>query len=263
MHGRDLTKNQIRSERELGLRYLLVQMAGPDNTAVRLGRDKLQSTIRLVTPVAVLDVIRQVGPEFERSTGHQLDLSIMLNPEVPTYIKDGAIWSAAASNPWHLEEIDPGQRGPVRSLGRSPLAFAALGEDGVTATDKSGIAAALRGAKRIGMTGAGTSGGTFARLLDHLDLTDALRDSVKPLKGGEPMRQLLEGQVNLAVLPLTNIAPIPGVYPVAICPWEMEVHIDLAICLHIGANAAAQEFVDWITSPDHDEILAPLGLARD
>ena len=186
----------------------------------------------------------------------------MLNPEVPAFIDSGARWSLAASNPWHLEEIASGTRGPVRSLGRSPLAFAVRGEEGAIVTNEAEIGDVLGRAQRIGVTGAGTSGGTFARLLDRLGLTGDITGKVIPLAGGEPMRHLIDGQIDLAVLPLSNIAPISGVRPIVICPWEAEVHIDLALCLHPNASHGTEAFADWLMAPERDATLATLGLMR-
>lgn len=219
-------------------------------------------TIDFVTPVALLDVIERTGPAFECATGHRLELSVMLNPEVPAFLESGAAWSVAASNPWHLEEVEPEARGPVRALGRSPLAFGVRGEGGAVVREETGIADALRRAKRIGVTGDGTSGGTFARLLDRLQLTEETQNRVVPLKGGEPMRELLAGAVDLAVLPLTNIAPISGVRPVAVCPWDLEVHVDMALCCHPRANAGALAFADWLMSRERDAEFEALGLTR-
>ncbi|MEM9270639.1 MAG: substrate-binding domain-containing protein, partial [Pseudomonadota bacterium] len=218
----------------------------------------MSSKIKCVTPVALLDVIETIGPGFEQETGHRLELSIMLNPEVPAFIQSGADWSLAASNPWHLEEIPAKARGPIQALGRSPLAFGALGDGGAPVGDDAGISDVLRRSTRIGVTGTGTSGKTFARLLERLALTDEVQDRIIPLKGGEPMRQLLAGHVDLAVLPLTNIAPIRGVRPIAVCPWDLDVHIDLALCCHPEASAEAHMFADWLLSNDRDETLEAL-----
>ena len=221
------------------------------------------SKIRFVVPVALLEVMERILPDFEQVSGDRFDLSIMLNPEVPGFIAGGAPWSVAASNPWHLSEIDATARGPVRPLGRSPLAICALGKSGPVARDADGISQVLRGGRRIGVTGAGTSGHTFKRLLGDLGFDSAFDDQVIPLDGGEPMKRLLGGDLDLAVLPLTNIAPVPGVHPVAICPWHMEVHVDFALCLHPNADAGTTAFADWLLSPERDATLAALGLERD
>ena len=221
--------------------------------------------IRFVLPVALADVFEALAPTFRVETGYRFETVMMLNPEVPAHIATGAAWSVAASNPCYIEKVvaaggcDP----RVRFLGHAPLALAAIGDvDVAPVSSTDGIANALLAARTIAITGSGTSGKQFRRLIGMLGLEDAVRAKVRPLPGGGPITALRAGQVDLAALPLTNVAPVECVRVAAICPWQFDAHVDLSICISERANAGARRFADWLVDPALDGRLRQLGLFR-
>ena len=219
-------------------------------------------TIDFVVPVAFKDVFDAIAPSFERETGHRFETSVMLNPEVPGHIARGCRWSIAASNATHIQAIiDAGDTdATLYHLGYSPLSFGVRGTENTTPiTSPEGIARFLRGASRIAVTGAGTSGYQFAQLLDKLEIGEDLASKVLALPGGGPMASLVQGTTEVAALPLTNIATIAGIRAAAICPYAFDVHIDLAFCLHQNANIASKAFAAWLMDAD----LQSYGLFRD
>lgn len=125
-----------------------------------------------------------------------------------------------------------------------------------------GIADCLSAARSIAVTDGGTSGAQFALLLQKLRLDAQVQSKVELLPGGGPMAALLAGEVDLAVLPLTNVAPVTGVTGKAICPHELDVHVDLGFCLHQDANKATRAFADWLLDPKQVDTLARLGVER-
>lgn len=218
-------------------------------------------TIRFVVPVALKDVFDAVAPTFTQDTGHHFETTVMLNPEVPGHIAQGCDWSIAASNPAYIQAViaEKNAAPQMFSLGYAPLSFAVRRQhDDAPSETAEDIADVLRKASSIGVTGAGTSGVQFNQLLDLLHIRDAIGPKVIPLPGGGPMKELLKGTVEIAALPLTNIAPIQEVSVVATCPLNLGVHIDLAFCLHQDANEATQEFAAWLAETD----LSHLGVIR-
>ena len=219
-----------------------------------------------IVPVALKEVMETLLPDFERRTGHAVSVVVMLNPDVPAYIGAGAAWDVALTNPWHVEEIvaaGHGAPGSHRPFGRSPLAFGTRDVDGEAARRRDAdLAALLLGAGSIAVTRTGTSGKTFHRLIETLGIRDALEPRLRLMAGGEPMAALLAGEVDVAALPLTNIAPVPGVSAAGICPLELDVHIDLSLCTNRTASDAAPSLVDWLLDPARDDALRRLGAER-
>ena len=217
-------------------------------------------------PVALKEAMETLLPDFERETAERVDVVVMLNPEVPGYVVGGATWDLAMTNPCYVEEIlaaGHGAPGSHRPFGRSPLAFGTRDADArLGGRQGRDVAELLLEAESIALTRTGTSGSTFARLVETLGLRDALEAKLRPMAGGGPMAALIAGEVDVAALPLTNIAPVPGVSAVAICPVALDVHIDLSMCLSRKASETASALAEWLLDPARDVALGRLGAER-
>lgn len=221
--------------------------------------------IEIVLPVALKEVFEDVSPAFTLERGHDFEVALMLNPEVPSYIATGTAWSMAFSNPQYIQEVvNTGAcKGGVSALGYSPLSFAVRGSDAVEPIyRREDIAAFLLEAKSIAITDGGTSGAQFSRLAADLNIEHEMQSKLRLLPGGGPMAALQNGDVEIAGLPLTNIAPVSGVYARAFCPFDMDVHIDLAFCLNAKANIATQRFAHWLLDPGRHGHLHRLGVRQ-
>ncbi|MEO0496316.1 MAG: substrate-binding domain-containing protein [Pseudomonadota bacterium] len=226
----------------------------------------LPETLHLIVPIALREVMEHLLPHYQRQRGHAFQVVHMLNPEVPAYIDAGAVWDVAITNPNYVAQIIAAGHAVAKThkpLGRAPLAFAKFGKaEGEPASARRAIADLLLGSGAIAITDVGTSGDMFRNLALELDVWEAIHNRVVGLEGGGPMRALLAGEVELAALPLTNIAPVPQVHIAGACPLALDVHIDLSICQHIGANDAARDFADWLLDPELDGQLEALGAYR-
>ena len=225
-----------------------------------------EERIELVVPVALKEVMERLVLDFERETGHRFGIATMLNPEVPGYVASGAAWDVALTNPEHVDAIlaaGHGAPGSHRPFGRSALAFGVRGvARGRARGSEDAIAAMLLEAGSIAVTRTGTSGKQFDRLTEALGIRDAVRPKLRFMAGGGPMAALVAGEVAVAALPLSNIAPVPGVFAAGICPIELGVHIDLSLCTSRNASDAARELAAWLTDPARDDALGRLGVGR-
>ncbi|MEL6645426.1 MAG: substrate-binding domain-containing protein [Pseudomonadota bacterium] len=182
---------------------------------------------------------------------------------MPGHIARGAEWSIAFSNPQYIREIVENGRCArgVERLGFSPLAFAMRGTNCEAPTETTeGIARFILNCKEIAITEAGTSGAQFHRLLEALGIADEMRGRVRLMPGGGPMAALKGGDVDVAALPLTNIAPVEGVTARVFCPRALDVHIDLMFCLRAGVHPGAERLALWIRDAERRVTLEKLGL---
>lgn len=219
--------------------------------------------IHILLPVAMKEVFNAIAPAFTAETGHDFEVSIMLNPEVPGHIATGAKWSVALSNPCYIDEIVGAGLcdGSRWTLGYSPLAIAMRGKPTAPPlTEAKGIADLLLHAETIAVTTGGTSTSQFARLTNELSLSHQLDGKLRSLPGGRPAAELAQGTVEAAVLPLTNVVSVPGIFAKAICRYDMGVQVDIALCLASGANGVSHRFAEWLCDPKLRDRLFDLGL---
>ncbi|MGR3501400.1 substrate-binding domain-containing protein [Pseudaestuariivita sp.] len=218
--------------------------------------------LRCIIPVAFKEGVGAFGPDFTSETGIALDIVHMLNPEVPGYVAEGPAWDLAMTNPRYCRQmIEAGDavEGSHVPVARSPLAFAARAPVEEVAETHDALADLLTKSASIGLTGSGTSGSMFRDLTRKLGVSLEVDPKVHTLEGGGPMRALRAGEVELAALPLTNIAQETDVHVVGVCPWELGVHIDLSLCLSKSAQPEAQVLVNWLTDPVRNAELQRLG----
>ena len=222
--------------------------------------------IRTIVPVALTEVFAHLSPDFTAETGYSFVVETMLNPEVPAAIAAGSAYDIAFTNPHHAEEVFAAGHGDAAShtaLARAPLGFAARGDgDTQVARALPSLRACLQNAGRIGYTETGTSGKSLARLLELLAFDQPLRTELVGLAGGGPMRALRDGDVDLAALPMTNIARQSGVMPVAICPLDLGVEIDLSGFLSLTPRPGAQAFLKWLADHRQEPNWAAFGVER-
>jgi len=230
------------------------------------GEERTKALIRFVVPIALKEVMEILTPEFTRTSGHRFEIVHRLNPEVPKYIATGVAWDIAITNPYHVDRIIAAGRaaaGSGRPFGRTPLAFAVRGDASIPVRQSiEEIAKTLLSAASIAVTATGTSGATFHALARRLDVWEKIENRVRPMVGGGPMKALLAGDIELAALPLTNIAPVPGVHAIAVCPPEFHARIDLSLCLAPNASRAAHGFGEWLVDPARYATLGALGAHR-
>lgn len=222
--------------------------------------------IQILLPVALKEVFEAIAPAFTAETGYCFDVSIMLNPEVPGHIATGAKWSVALSNPCYIDEIVGADLcdGVRRTLGYSPLAIATRGKPtAAPLTEAEEIADLLLRAETIAVTTGGTSTSQFARLTNELGISHQLDGKLRSLPGGRPAADLGQGTVEAAVLPLTNVVSVPGIFAKAICPYHMGVQVDIALCLASGANDASHRFAEWLCAQKMRDTLFDLGVRYD
>ena len=222
--------------------------------------------LNCIIPIALKETMESLGPQFEMETGHQLSITYMLNPEVPGFIAKGAIWDIAMTNPWHIDEIIASGHAHASShklLGRSPLAFAKRGASKAPMLNTAEeIAEMLSEVSSIAITDVGTSGDMFRNLARTLGIWDDVESAIRPMEGGAPIRELVAGNVEMATVPLTNIATIEGITAVAACPEALNVHIDLSLCLHPNCAQGAKDLSAWLSSYERDQALKSLGVYR-
>ena len=181
--------------------------------------------IRVWTARALATVLAEVGPEFERQTGHRL---IVTSDLPPAFLR-----RAAAGEPFDLlisgsAPVDEWIRdGRLVAATRTVIARSGIGVEvraGAPKPDISSVDAfkrALLNARSIAYLQVG-SGIYLAGLLDRLGVADAIRSKVTRPESDIVSELVARGEIELGMTVITQILTTPGVELVGPLPPEIQ-----------------------------------------
>src|SRR5713101_470628 len=222
--------------------------------------------IRLWTARAIFTVLAEIGPQFERTTGHKLNISTDLSsafvrranadepfdilisgsPTVDQFIKDGKIIAETRTN-----------------ISRSGIGVEVRA--GAPKPDISSVDAfkrALLDAKSIAYLKDVGSGIYVARLLERLGIAEAIKSKVTRPESDIVSALVAKGEVELGMVVITQILTTPGVELVGPLPPEIQSYV--AFTAGISANSrapeAARALIKFLTGPVAAPVIKAQGM---
>jgi molybdate transport system substrate-binding protein len=221
--------------------------------------------IKVWTARALATVLAEVGPEFERRTGHDLDVSSGLPADFLRRADLGERFDIliSASSP-----VDRWIRdGRVLSETRTDIARSVIGvavRSGARKPDISTVDAfktALIEAKSIAYLRVG-SGIYLADLLDRLGIAGAIQSKVMRPESDIVCELVASGQIELGVVVLTQILTTPGVELVGPLPPEIQSNVVFTAGVSTSSKApdAARELIEFLTGPTAIAVIRAQGM---
>jgi len=209
--------------------------------------------LKVLAGGSLRSVLTELGPQFERASGHKLDIHFDTTPNL--------IRLATSGDPFDMGvvPIDVFKDETANTRFRTQTEFARVGygvavREGAPKPDISTLAAfrkTLLDAKSITFLPASAAGAYILKVFDRLDIDEAMR--AKTVAQDQPTQivpAVVKGDAELAVF-VNNVLTAPGVEIVG--PFPVEVQQELifpaAIALEAKEPAAAQAFIDFLKSP--------------
>lgn len=223
--------------------------------------------IRVLSAVAVRAPINAVIPDFERKSGHKVNISFEVNPKVKQQIEAGEFFDVALINPEMIVELTTKgiiAAGSQRKLGRIGMGVGI--KAGAPRPDLSTVDAfkrSLLAAKSIAYASEGSSGIYFVELLKKLGIHEQMKDRLKSVGGGQTGIVVGRGEAELGVVPITTIlAAAPQTELAGLFPAELQSYIffDLGIGATAKERAAAEAFIAYMTSAEAEATLKAKGI---
>jgi molybdate transport system substrate-binding protein len=187
------------------------------------------ATIKVMSAGAVKSMVVALGAEFERESGHRLDLNFGTAGSLRDRLKAGekadlVILSQSAIEA--LEKTDLFAPGSCTDLGRTVTGVVV--KEGAFIPDISTPEAfkqALLKARSVAYTDpkAGGSGGTmFVGLLEKLGIADAVNKKAVLCKGGyDVCGAIVEGRAEIGTTFISEVLPVKGAKVVGTLPGEL------------------------------------------
>ena len=209
--------------------------------------------LKVLAGGSLRSVLTELGPQFERASGHKLDIHFDTTPNL--------IKLATSGDPFDMGvvPIDVFKDENAKARFRAQTEFARVGygvavREGAPRPDISTLDAfrkTLLDAKSITFLPASAAGAYILKVFDRLGIEAAMK--AKTVAQDQPTQivpAVVKGDAELAVF-VNNVLTAPGVEIVGPFPAEVqqELIFPAAVALEAKEPAAAQAFIDFLKSP--------------
>ena len=212
--------------------------------------------------------LKELGPQFERATGHKVDIRFAATPELIKMATSGDPMDAAVV-PVDVMK-DAGARAkfapePTTDIAR--VGFGVAVKAGAPKPDVStpeALKGALLKAQSIAVFPTSAAGAFVQKTFERLGIMEVIKDKLKVQAGPAAIPQAVaKGEAELGVF-LTNVLLAPGVELAGPLPGDLQQ--DLVFVGAISTDSknadAARAFLDYLRTPDAVSVFKAKGVTR-
>jgi molybdate transport system substrate-binding protein len=222
--------------------------------------------IKIMAPRAVWTILNVAGPEFERATGHKLNVSVDLAAVVVGRVNTGEAFDIAVAAPAQIDGLV--KAGKLIADTRTDLTRAGIGVEvrkGAPKPDISTVEAfkrAMLAAKSIGYLKIGTSGQMVAAMLERIGLTEAVKSKLTLPENDVVSEMVAEGKIEIGMVNISQILTTPGVDLVGPLPSELQSYIVFSAGVSQSSKApdAARDLLKFLKSPAAVTVMKAQGM---
>jgi molybdate transport system substrate-binding protein len=210
--------------------------------------------------------LKELAPQFERSSGHKVDIAFAATPELIKMATSGNPMDAAVV-PVNVMK-DAGARAKFAPEATTDIARVGFGvaiKAGAPKPDVStpdALKQTLLKAQSITFLPESAAGAYVIKVFDRLGIADAMKAKTKPQKTtGDIPKAVANGDAELGIF-LTNVLVAPGVELAG--PFPGDLQDDLVFTGAVAADskdkAAAKAFLDYLKTPEAVAVIKAKGM---
>jgi molybdate transport system substrate-binding protein len=219
--------------------------------------------IHIWTAKAIATVLEEVGPQFERASGHRLNVYSGLPTDFEKRLKAGDpldLLISSLVDQWVKE-------GKLGAATRTDIARSGIGVEVRAGTRKPDISSveafkrALLDAKSIAYLRVG-SGIYVHGLLERLGIAEAVKSKVTRPESDIVSELVAKGEVELGMVVITQILTTPGVELVGPLPPEIQSYVAFAAGVSVSSKApdAATQLIKFLLGPTAIPVIKAQGM---
>src|SRR5207253_9187088 len=218
--------------------------------------------LKIFASRAIWTVLEEIGPEFEKSSGHKLNVITGLSSEFVGRINAGETFDVIAVPPPVLDGLI--KSGKVAADSKTNLARSAWGvaaRAGAPKPDISSVEAfkrALLNAKSI--TYLPVPG--VPQIIERLGLKDAIASKVMIPNTDISSELVAKGEIELGIVAITQTFTTPGVELVGPLPPEIQMYTTFGGAVSAGSKSsdAARDLLMFLKSPTAIRVIKAQGM---
>jgi molybdate transport system substrate-binding protein len=224
--------------------------------------------VKLLASTAMLGAMEDLGPAFEKASGHKLVAVYEPTNGILARIKGGEASDVILVIKQNIEELTAnGKVVPDSAVNLAKTTLGVAVKAGAAKPDIStpdAFKAAMLSAKSIARSETGASGIHVAKVLEQLGIAEAMKAKTTVTKGAARTAELAaKGEVEIALQMLSELL-VPGAEYVGPLPGNLAFEIVLTAGVANGAKepAAAKALIDFLNGPAATPTFKKLGMAR-
>jgi len=214
------------------------------------------ATIKLFVSNSMRGVMNELLPQFERATGHKVEVSYDPAKLMMERIRRGEAADLVILGGPALEELESagkiarGSRRVISSCGVGVAVKAGAPKPDIGTVDS--FKRALLAARSVAYTEHGASGIYFSKLIEKLGIANEVKAKVARQAGGLVGEIVAEGKADLAVQQIPELMVVKGVDFVGPLPRDIQqITVSSAgIFSSSRAPADARVLLDFLTTPE-------------
>jgi len=218
--------------------------------------------LKIFASRAIWTVLTKSGPEFEKNSGHSLNVSTGLSSEFVRRINAGETFDVIAAPPAALDGlINSGKVAPDSKTNLARSAYGVAIRAGALKPDISSVEAfkrALLNAKSI--TYLPVPG--VPQMIERLGLKDAIASKVTIPNTDISSELVAKGEVELGIIPITQTFTTPGVDLVGPLPAEIQFYTNFggAVSATSKAPDASRDLLKFLKGPTALQVIKAQGM---
>jgi molybdate transport system substrate-binding protein len=229
----------------------------------------MAAELRVMAGAATTSVLRELGPQFERATGHKIAFEFGLSGTFKRQIETGEPVDIAIIAPALLDDLI--KQGKIAADTRADFARVGIGvavRAGAPKPDISSVAAfkhTMLSARSITYPPEGTTGIHLVKMFQRIEIGEQMKAKTIPQQAAESVPQAVaNGEAEIGILGATVLVGVPGVDFVGLIPSELQDYVVQTAGVSSGSKEpdTARAFVRFLMTPDATAVITANGMER-
>jgi molybdate transport system substrate-binding protein len=222
--------------------------------------------ITVLSSAAFLPVLNDLGPKFERESGHLLRIHSDSGAALTRRIQAGEPFDVAIISPEPIDALIKQDKIAAQSradIGRTGVGVAVrAGAPKPDVSSLDGFRNALLNARSVSYVGEGGGGKHFLAVLDRLGIMEQMKPRLRPMPGGGAIKPVVTGETELAVNLIPPILEERGVTFAGPLPPELQSYIGYTAGISRASTqaGAARALIDFLIGPSARPVLTARGM---